>query len=405
MAKLSNKKRPWSRWPLYAYLCSLSLLSIRWESLGESVLGSVFSISRIVSPILVLCAIFDYKNCFTVIDKRVILLLIFITLGVFWDFVFIPYYRISFIDSVKPFLWVSIFTIILNLTRCPKIKKNCISCLAISGLLFSLFQFLNLSVRKVDLVAKGGLGLAYERGAGAGADANFATIFLGVSIMAAAFIFFDKRNGYFLKIIAVFTAMICFAAAYQLVSRGGLFAVLAGLCSIGICLKGAVSKILGFTFLLICLAGLVWILAQNEFLVYRMQASYYDSDTSGRGAIWLLALDVCAQAKYMFFGAGFFNGMIELGSRMGRPYFSPHNSYIWALQSTGIVGFGLAAMIISGIIFSAVKNRFNGNEGFFNIGCLTIMLVGSLGIDLHITIVFWVVFAMASNVEYKLRNE
>ena len=392
----AKARKPWFRWVLYVYFLSLGLLSIRWDFLGSSVTGSTYSISRLASPLFILCSFMNFKKCFGAWSKEAVLLTAFLSIGVVLDLLLIPIYMVPLVDIFKPLLWLLVFVAVENLTRDPEIKLAGIYCLSISAGLFSLFQIFNLAVRKVDFERVGGLGDAFERGAGAGADANFATVFLAVVVVAGLCVCFGKLSrSSLVRVLMLVVIGLSLLSVYKLVSRGGILALGAGVGCIWLGVRPMGKKMASLVGLLFILILSSVVLLNNEYLVHRVLESYYDGDTSGRTKIWGLALAEFA-SDYWLSGSGFMNGMIQVGAKMGKTYYGTHNTYIWALLSTGVLGSILFLSFLGRIIRTAFRARFT-KFGSIYLGWLAVVLVGAMGLNMNITMIFWVVLAMVSN--------
>jgi O-antigen ligase len=227
-----------------------------------------------------------------------------------------------------------------------------------------------------------------------GQEPNNATAILSLGILCLIGLSIRRRDGNLLARTAAIGGMALIAIALvQLSSRGGLIALMAGICALG--MSSARAALAAVSLAAILLVGG----SQVESVRTRFEDTLRSGDLAGRDLLYPAQLEMFSERPLQ--GWGLVSNNIELGVRtavadLSRAQRDSHSLILHVLTSTGVVGAIPLGLSIMSCVLAAWRTR-RGPEGALAFALITTVLVLNLSETWIFTKLNWIVFAYAAS--------
>ena len=174
-------------------------------------------------------------------------------------------------------------------------------------------------------------------------------------------------------------------------SRGAMIALISSLLVFFLNGKSLKVKLKVGLAVVLAVGILGWLSYVIEPVRERWAATYYEGDTAGRDVLFSAAWEMFLEKPITGWGPA--NNIAELGSRLGlRKARDPHNTYLWLLTETGLLG---AVPFLIGLWFcllAAWRSR-TGAQGALPMSLLVFLLISGMKGTNYTDKLFWVVLA------------
>jgi len=179
-------------------------------------------------------------------------------------------------------------------------------------------------------------------------------------------------------------------------SRGPMVALIGGLAFFMLGGRSFGRKYKVGLVVILAVGSLVLASYQNQVVRERWEETFYEGSLSKRERIFPEAWAMFLERP--FFGWGTEYNVRELGRRMGGHRTDTHNSYLWALTETGLVG-AIPFLTALWICWRAAWRARAGPQGVLPIALLVCLLLINMSGTYIVRKLFWVVlaYALASN--------
>ena len=173
-------------------------------------------------------------------------------------------------------------------------------------------------------------------------------------------------------------------------SRGAFAALVIGIICLAASPGNSAVQVKLWISIALVLSVLVLAAYQNDAVRMRWERTFSEGHMSGRERIMPEAWNMFIQAPISGWGPG--NHTIELGNRFGRKALDTHNSYLWILTETGLMGAIPYFFALWLCLRSAWRAR-HGPEGSLPFALLVSMFLVNMSITWHLRKILWMVFA------------
>jgi len=369
------------RYLYYAFICS-----IPFEAVNIGVEDRLLALSRVIGYLFLLATPMQPYLCFRPPS------------GAFWCFLTYLYAVVvlgvmqkpEFTPAINAQLFtlcqmLILFWVSSNLLRYEKVVKGTLLALATSCLVLAALQVFGVTSE-----------VSADRMSAFGENPNTMAAVLALGLLALVGLAYGRRKT---DVKGRLLAWLCFGVLVTAIvktgSRGGVLALMAGFAPFvlnGRSLKST-FKILVVVFLALGFLGVVSY--RSEVMRARWESTFLKGDTAGREEIYSASVELFQERPLIGWGPVYH--YFELGSRLNLPTKDPHNSYLWVLEETGLLGalpffFGLGLCW-----YSAWKAR-KGIQGALPMALvLCLLVVNTKGTYLDSKLLWFVLaYAVAS---------
>jgi len=367
---------------LYSYYAFI--FAIPYETLGFE----AFSLSKFFGYLLVVLAISQPRVCFRRRPKALWYFLIYLCgyaiLGLLQETEYVNASASHLFTMVQ---LVVLFWISYNLLQNERVCKGTLLTLAVSCFSLAVLNALEITSRE--------LGSRTLRISTLGEDPNSSAAVLSLGLLAFLGLAYgrrktDKKVRFFVGFVFIFLA----ASIIQTGSRGALIALLTGLLILGLKRGTLVVKLKVGMAVSLAIVILIGFSYQYEPVRERWEQTLTEGNLSSRDEIFLLSWGMFLEKP--LFGWGPEKFYYELGYRYNSPKGrkGPHNSYLYVLLATGLVGAIFFFMGMWDCTRAAWKAR-KGPQNVLPIAMLSCVLIVDLSLVWHSTKLHWVVLAYA----------
>jgi O-antigen ligase len=275
-----------------------------------------------------------------------------------------------------------LFWISLNLFQYEQICKQALVAFVSSCFVVVLLQ---LSI----VITTGG---SYQRLTAFGDNANEFGGKLGLGMLALVGVAYGRRLPD--RTIGLLAWLGCVLAAAGIVltgSRGAMLSVILGFAFLVIGGSSRAKLQVG----LLAVGGVVFLISSvysNDEVLRRWEMALVEGSMSGREDILPAAWNMFTEKPFL--GWGPIVNYHELGSRFDRFDLDTHNTYLWILTETGLVG-AFPFFVGLWLAVHAAWNARKGSEGNVPIAMLMCLLLINMSGTWHLRKLFWVTIAYA----------
>lgn len=370
---------------------ALFLSSPLFSSFSRNVIGSM---SRITGVIFVIASLTNLKYIKKLRLSQTIYWFIFI-------FVYIASYLINYyynfsisLISILSIPWlILLFFFNIGILNNTRIRHQSILLLMVSIGVCSILQLLGYAFSRTTSMVFSSTSLIRVSAFGNDPNLSGAQYAVGLIISIFTIIGLIKSNKQ-IRILSVIIGFSCLLAMVQTGSRGAVLSFGIALLAL-VFVKGSLKQKATTTFFVfVVLIGLIELILLNEGFRIRFTETIEYGDLASRQYIY-------EESFYIFFeqpliGFGPFNNIIILGSKFGKPVLDTHNTLLWVLTSSGLLGFIPFFLGLVSIGVNSFKSILNlSNIVYFSLFLLTIIF--SQTVSFHQSKLFWLILAFASS--------
>lgn len=370
--------------PIIRYLYYIFIFSIPFEAVDIGVEDRLLALSRIAGSIFLLATPMQPYLCFRPPGRAFLCFLTYLyvvaVLGIVQKPEFTPAINTQLFTLLQMLI---LFWISYNLLRYEKVLKGTLMTLATSCIVLAMLQVLGVTSE-----------VSADRMSAFGENPNTIAAVLSLGLLALVGLAYGRGKT---DVGARFLAWLFFGVLVSVIvhtgSRGGIAGLMAGF--VPFVLNGRSIKSTVKIFVVVCLAlGFVGVVSyHSEAMRARWENTFLTGDTAGRQEIFSASVELFQERPLI--GWGPVHHYFELGSRLNMTTRDPHNSYLWVLQETGLLGaipffFGLGFCC-----YSAWKARTSIQGALPMAMVLCILIMNTKGSYLTGKL-FWVVLAYAS---------
>jgi O-antigen ligase len=371
---------PVLRCAYYAFIFSMPL----FEATDVGIESGLFSVPKLVGYMFIAAALLQPELCFKKPPKPFWYFIIYLGVFLGWaasqsaDLASTMVVRTFSLAQMIIFFWIS-YNLLLN----DSIHKGTVLAFGASCVLLSFIQLSG----HADTVIDG------ERISALSHNPNNLAAILSLGLLALLGLAYGKIESD--RKIALF-AWIAFATLAAGIirsgSRGAMLSVVVGIMFLITSRSQSVSKIKVTILAGLAIGALIWASYQNDAVRLRWERTFSEGSMAGREDIFPQAWEMFVEKPLL--GWGPIINIVELGSRFGEPPLDTHNSYLWILTETGLLG-AIPFFIGIGLCWDAAWKARHGAAGATPILMLACLFIMNLSITWHGRKVFWLVLAIA----------
>ncbi len=366
------------RYLYYAFICS-----IPFEAVDIGVEDRMLALSRVIGYLFLLTTPVQPYLCFRPPSRAFWCFLTYLYVVVVLGFMQKP----EFTPAINAQLFtlcqmLILFWVSSNLLRYEKVVKGALLALATSCIVLAVLQVCGVTSE-----------VAADRMSAFGENPNTMAMVLSLGLLALVGLAYGRRKtDVRARLLAWFCFGVLVTAIVKTGSRGGIVGLMAGFAPFvlnGRSLKSTL-KILVVVFLALGFLGVVSY--RSEVMRARWENTFLKGDTAGREEIFSASMELFQERPLIGWGPVYH--YFELGFRLNLPTRDPHNSYLWVLEETGLLGaipffFGLWLCW-----YSAWKARKSIQGALPMALVLCLLVVNTKGTYLNSKL-FWFVLAYA----------
>ncbi len=292
-----------------------------------------------------------------------------------------------------------LFWISYNLLRSDRVKKATLFAIALSCIFITIALTVGGAVGGQagveSSIAQTGGGLSEQLGreSAFGENPNTTATVLALGLLSLVGLAYGQRHAATkMRLLCWLTGPLLLVSIVRTGSRGSLLALVLALFTLVMKPHSLRQNLKAGLLVLLAVITLAMASYHIEFIRERWERTFEEGDVAGRDEIFDAAWDMFLDSPVI--GWGPVNHLDELGSRLGLPFRDPHNSYLWVLNETGVLG---AIPFFAGLWFCwccAWRAR-KSDQGVVPIAMLGFLLLTNLKGSGHMDKFFWVALAYA----------
>lgn len=389
---------PYLEFSFYLFIISIPfealILSSGWFESG--ILNEfVGSLSRITGILLIITSLFNFKNLLNYRSSIIISFYFFIMIYFFSFAINIGFFenRVSFFQVLSIPWLIILFSISSFILRNKNVRNHgykllmvCIGLTAFIQVTLSTFLESTNTFPGYSQMAR--LSIF-------GNDLNLAGGQYAVGLLLAMLIIMGIiSSGKILRASSWVIGFLCLIALVQTGSRGAVISFILSLLT-WFFIKGQFrKKIIIFIFLAIILVGLLELILTNEGFKTRFMQTIEYGDTSNRLIIYTIALKLIKFQPLIGYGP-FINSFV-LGAERNLVFVDTHNTFLWVLTATGLLGF---IPFVFGLILCGVKGYkvVKTSESIVPFSLFSFVIIFSQTVAFHQTKIFWLILAFSTS--------
>jgi O-antigen ligase len=392
----------------YAYFAFV--FSLPFEAANIGIESGIGKLTRLLGFMFVVVALLQPSSCFRHPPKALwyfVGYLYILVLMIFWHGFEYQQEATGRLFTYSQLL--VLFCISYNLMQYEHIRTRTLIVLAISCTILAAMMTLHIiTLSDIDATSMSGSTVigSYKgrqsRLTAFGANPNTIASILALGLLALiGLVFGPERRNIKTRLLAWPCLGVLAMAIVRTGSRGAVVAIMAGLLAFQLKGKGRgiSTRLKAFikrsrvkiAFAAVGVIGLVIIFSyQYELIRARWEKTLFEGQTAGRVEITREAVGMFLEKPWLGWGPATF--IFELGARLGLPVRDPHNTYLWVLLETGLIG---AVPFFAGLWLccrTAWKAR-GGIHSVLSAGLLAAVLISGLKGSNQKSKLFWIVLA------------
>jgi O-antigen ligase len=309
------------------YLYYAFIFSIPFEAVNIGVEDGLFALSRVIGYVFLLATPLQPSVCFRPPGGAFVCFLTYLyvvaVLGIMQKPAFTPAINTQLFTLLQMLI---LFWISYNLLRYEKVVKGTLIMLATSCIALAVLQVLGITSED-----------AADRMSAFGENPNALASALSLGLLALVGLAYGRRKT---DLKARFLAWLCFGVLVTVIvktgSRGGIAALVAGFAPFVLNGRSIKSMFKSLVIVVLALGFVIIVSYRSEVMRARWESTFLQGDTAGREEIFSESLALFLERPVL--GWGPVSHYFELGSRLNLPTRDPHNSYLWVLEETGLLG-------------------------------------------------------------------
>jgi O-antigen ligase len=318
-----------------------------------------FSIIKWIGLLFFFVSVFEWKKFYGGMPVEFLYFLAYISIGVTWDVIYSTHDFEALNEILRPVLFFILMLATYNLVLIGRARRI-ITCLVLSSLVLAIYQTTSLWSSATRVWVE---GAGYEdRIAALGTDPNFTACFITLSVVASVMLLLNViKCPIWLRVASMFSLLLGIGGIVKTSSRGGLLALVLGLCALAFTGRQWHKKLLTLVGVGITLGGIYISVRKSDLFVKRISTFVDTGDTAGRYAIWEGAWGLIKEAPWL--GYGYRAHPYYLGAVMDRGICGTHNTFIASVLSSGFIGafFFILLFMRSGWAAWQCRRSFPGN--------------------------------------------
>jgi hypothetical protein len=374
--------------PLYAFIASIPFESIGGSGQGVEAVSS--TISKVLGIIWATSCLVNPNVPLRRVHRAIVALALFLGILCTRSWLIDP----KLLPNAAEYLLtlaqlITMAWLVINIvSNRPKLYERIAWVFALSCAVLGLLQILGLTTTELG----GGRVTAF------GEDPNIMCGKMAVGlVLMIGLTWGGTRSRSWRMFIAMLTCPVMVMSILASGSRGGMVAMLAGLCVLSgpvFMARGGVARILRAAFLLTGMCGLVYGISTASVLTDRWDRVLDRGDLADRQSLYPEAMDMVVTKPLT--GWGPMQNYQELAERMhdNEAVRSTENTFLWALTSVGLLG----SIPFLYFVYYAIRSAWLARETFLGwtpVAALITILVSSCTVEWQHNKVFWLALSMS----------